>query len=106
MPVEPGRVRAIFLQAAARPSPAERVAFLEKACAGDEELRRHVEILLRGHDGSCVPDLPAGEPFPDLGTLIKGDIPVYQGQAPPEALAVDREIAPVSADEVPRSLIL
>ena len=28
----------------------ERSAFLERACAGDENLRRKVEALLRAHD--------------------------------------------------------
>src|SRR5262245_65564006 len=33
-------------QAAVERSPAERVAFLEEACQGDEELRRAVESML------------------------------------------------------------
>ena len=41
--------RDLFLAALERP-PDERAAFLQEACAGDEELRREVESLLAHHD--------------------------------------------------------
>src|SRR5215469_6116727 len=44
------RVQALFLKALDL-RPEERVAFLEAACAGDEEMRREVESLLT-HDGA------------------------------------------------------
>jgi hypothetical protein len=44
-----GRDVAIFTQALQLPV-AERAAFLDRACAGDEDLRRIVEALLRAHE--------------------------------------------------------
>ena len=40
----------------------DRTAFLEKACRGDENLRRKVEALLRAHDriGNFLEELPTG----------------------------------------------
>jgi eukaryotic-like serine/threonine-protein kinase len=42
-------IERLFHEALARP-PAERAAFLEKACAGDDELRREVESLAKSDD--------------------------------------------------------
>src|SRR5688500_14551931 len=55
-----------ILDAAIRkPSLAERAAFLEGACAGDERLRREVESLLEAHqatgDFMAVPVTPHDE---------------------------------------------
>src|SRR4030095_6005665 len=42
--------------------PAQRAAFLEAACAGDEELRREVASLIRSHqDADGLIDLPVLE---------------------------------------------
>jgi WD40 repeat protein len=41
--------RAIFFAALDRDDQAERAAYLDEACAGDPELRRRVEALLRSH---------------------------------------------------------
>jgi tetratricopeptide (TPR) repeat protein/tRNA A-37 threonylcarbamoyl transferase component Bud32 len=41
--------RDIFIGALQRPEPARRAAYLEQACAGDEALRRRVEVLLGAH---------------------------------------------------------
>src|SRR5262245_25288494 len=51
----------IFLEALKKPSPDERAAFLDRACAVDDELRRSVELLLRAHDkaGGFLADSPA-----------------------------------------------
>src|SRR5262249_53711962 len=53
----------VFLQALELPSPAERAAYLERACAGKPELRAEVEALLRAHEKSGdlldLPDAPA-----------------------------------------------
>jgi hypothetical protein len=40
----------------------ERAGFLEKACRGDENLRRKVEALLSAHDrlGNFLEEPPAG----------------------------------------------
>jgi serine/threonine protein kinase/tetratricopeptide (TPR) repeat protein len=37
----------IFLEALQKTTPAERAAYLDQACAGNEELRRNVEMLLK-----------------------------------------------------------
>src|SRR3954467_3682413 len=42
-------VKEIFLEASAMP-PAERAAFLDRRCAGDEQLRRAVDELLAAED--------------------------------------------------------
>src|SRR5215469_155115 len=49
------RVQSLFLQAMEM-SPADRVAFLDSACAGETELRREVESLI-AHDGGGVHDI-------------------------------------------------
>src|SRR3954469_5145922 len=40
----------IFMEAIQKQTPEERAAFVEKACAGDAELRQSVELLLKAHD--------------------------------------------------------
>ncbi len=42
-------LKEVFLAALAIP-PTERAAWLENACRGDAELRRHVELMLAAHD--------------------------------------------------------
>ncbi len=49
MSEDPARAVAIFTEALQHPV-LERRAFLDRACAGDDELRRKVEALLRAHD--------------------------------------------------------
>ncbi len=41
-----------LLEAALEREPSQRPAFLDEACAGDEELRREVESLLAAHEGA------------------------------------------------------
>ncbi len=49
MSVDTPRVRQIFLDAVEGHSPEQWPAYLDEACAGDAELRRRVEVLLRAH---------------------------------------------------------
>src|SRR3954469_26018502 len=51
----------MFLEALKKPGPDERAAFLDRACGGNDELRRSVELLLRAHDkaGGFLADSPA-----------------------------------------------
>ena len=42
--------RSLFLEALGITAPAERAAFLDRACAGDADLRRGVEGLLAAND--------------------------------------------------------
>lgn len=62
MSADSGRKVAIFTDAIKRPV-AERAAFLDRACAGDVELRREVEALLHAYErlGNFM-ETPAPEP--------------------------------------------
>jgi eukaryotic-like serine/threonine-protein kinase len=44
------RVKSLFLTAAEKETPGERIAFLDEACGGDDSLRAQVEVLLNAHD--------------------------------------------------------
>jgi len=61
MPIDPGRVQAVFLAAVEVKDPVERAAIVNAQCAGDDELRARVDALLQAHEQS-------GE-LPDVGTL-------------------------------------
>jgi serine/threonine protein kinase len=56
----------IFAAALEKTSAEERAAYLDKTCAGDEKLRRRVEILLRAH---AEPDDILDPPPAKLGTV-------------------------------------
>jgi len=63
--------KTIFLEAAEIASPAERAAFLERACGDDRQLRAAVEALLLSHQRSqAVLDATAAPPAEPLGTTI------------------------------------
>jgi hypothetical protein len=67
------REATIFMAALDKPAGAQRAAFLEDACGGDERLRRRVEALLRAHaEPDEILDRPA-EP-PD-GPAASGSVP-------------------------------
>ena len=51
--------------------PAERSAFLDEACGGDDELRREVDALLAAHQDAA--GFLSRPPAPDTGSLI-GDV--------------------------------
>jgi tetratricopeptide (TPR) repeat protein len=68
----------LFAAALEKESTAERQAFLEQACAGDDGLRRRVERLLAGHrradgilDRAAVPE--AGRPEPLAADRVFAD---------------------------------
>jgi serine/threonine protein kinase len=52
MPVDPQRLKELFLAAAGLPSAAERAALLDRECGADAELRQRVQALLQAHDDS------------------------------------------------------
>ena len=58
---DPGCEVVVFTEALKVPVQ-ERAAFLERACAGDENLRHKVEALLRAHDrlGNFLDEPPSG----------------------------------------------
>jgi len=61
---DPKRELIVFTEAV-KVSGQERAAFLQRACAGDEDLRRKVEALLRAHDhvGDFLEEPPMGPPL-------------------------------------------
>ena len=58
---DPSREVVVFTEALKVPVQ-ERAAFLDRVCAGDENLRRKVEALLRAHDrvGNFLEEPPTG----------------------------------------------
>src|SRR5262245_23341833 len=79
MSVDPNAAKAVFMAALDRSGPAERAAYLDEACAGDEMLRQRVELLLKAHSdpGSflkappAVPGATVDEPHQERpGTVI------------------------------------
>src|SRR6476660_1059959 len=66
--LNPTRVEEIFADVLAKP-PDERAAWLEQACAGDAELRGHVEQLLAAH-------LDAENPLPSPTAPLTTQSPV------------------------------
>ncbi|MDB5293207.1 MAG: pknB, partial [Phycisphaerales bacterium] len=59
----------IFTEALAKPSPRERLDFLDKACGGDAALRARVEVLLSAdaQAGAFLESPPAGLATPEPG---------------------------------------
>ena len=62
MTEQPTAERSIFLSAIEAGSPADRAAYLDRACGGDGRLRAGVEELLAAHDrlAACAPAATAG----------------------------------------------
>ena len=60
MPVDLARLEALFSEALKLATPAERAAYLARACGGDPELRRRVEGLLASHEAAGSFLAPAG----------------------------------------------
>ncbi len=65
--VDPRSVEGVFLATLGKAGAEERTAFLNEACAGDADLRRRVEALLRAYD--------------DAGSFLEHS-PVASGHAP------------------------
>src|SRR5262245_18068228 len=63
MSVEANTIKAVFLAALEKTTPAERAAYLDEACAQDATLRRRVETLLQAHDRPGRLDQPAARPL-------------------------------------------
>src|SRR5262245_47161316 len=80
MPLQANDVKALFLAAAEKPTPAERAAYLDGACGGDAELRHRVEALLKAHDEpSSFLERPAPAP-PGTGEYLSAaDAPAPEG---------------------------
>src|SRR5262245_58435251 len=59
MSVDPNAAKAVLLTAIEQSTPADRTAYLDRACAGDAVLRRRVEALLTAHQEGSFPDFLA-----------------------------------------------
>ena len=79
--------RAIFFEALDLDDPAERTAFLDRACAGDTVLRQRIEALLRSHASAgdflatpAAQQLAAGADMParDAGSTGNKTKPMQQ----------------------------
>src|SRR5580658_10010475 len=72
----PNRDVDIFTEALQK-SPGERAAFLDRACAGDNALRRRVEALLEAHEqaGDFLGEPASGLPTLEPQGLIAGERP-------------------------------
>src|SRR4029453_7951077 len=66
-----------------RATPDERAAFLAEACAGDLDLRRRVDALLRAHDG---PNLLDRAPSDHLAGDVADELPTPDQQVADEVL--------------------
>src|SRR5262249_44706984 len=60
------QIKSLFLEAVEKHAPEQWPAFLDRACAGQPELRRGVEVLLQaqGEVGTAQPSARADEPQP------------------------------------------
>src|SRR5580698_7397595 len=56
MAVDAARAKSVFLAASDLADPAERAAYLDRACCGEAQLRVRVEALLRANDASPMPE--------------------------------------------------
>lgn len=76
MGVEFPSVEAVFTEALEIAAPAERSAYLDRACGGDPSLRRQVELLLDAHDraGGGL-ESPAATPIVILGLTSRTEGP-------------------------------
>src|SRR5262249_34168233 len=95
MPVDPLPLKDVFTEALARPDPADRAAYLEAACGGDEDLRSRVEALLRAseHPDSFLDDLSPPGPADATGPA---------DPAPPHAAVTDTgALGPAAGAVVP-----
>jgi tRNA A-37 threonylcarbamoyl transferase component Bud32 len=100
--------RTIFLAALDVSDPAERLAYLDRACAGDAALRTQVEALLAAHAGAgSFLDVPVVQQVADAALPLAGPTPpqpesgselpsttIYQGRGRVPLPNEDRPLTP------------
>ena len=65
MSIDFAKLQEIFLAAVVSRRPDDRQAYLDQACASDDEMRRQVELLLKAHEeAGSVPSAQTDEPDP------------------------------------------
>ena len=87
----------IFAAALEKANPADRAAYLEGACAGDPEIRRRVEALLRAHDQSgdlLDPPVPGSRPNTHPATDTPAGPPAERPSARPIAEGPGTRVGP------------
>src|SRR5262245_84801 len=67
MNADPNPAKAAFLEAVEKHDPEQWPAFLDRACAGQPELRRRVEVLLQAHREAGTAPHQAGSEGPAPG---------------------------------------
>jgi tetratricopeptide (TPR) repeat protein/serine/threonine protein kinase len=67
MPIDPRRIKNLFVAALDLPDLAARQAFLDRECAGESELRQRLEVLLQAHDApASALNRPLAEIAPEV----------------------------------------
>jgi serine/threonine protein kinase len=93
--------RDVFIEALQRTEPDERMAYLDRACGGDEALRRRVERLLEAH--SSVSEV-LKEPSPIDGTADRTTertaVPTADWPGPSVVAALDFDAAGLPEFEI------
>src|SRR5262245_24391921 len=74
MNASPKQAKAIFLQAVEQHEPDQWPAFLDQACAGQPELRRRVEVLLRAHREAGTAAAQAGVESPPAHEVSAAEV--------------------------------
>src|SRR5262245_31832974 len=83
--------RDVFIGALQQDDPARRLAYLDEACAGQPELRRQVEGLLRLHDGAgSFLENPAA-----AGSMPEADGQAVSGEATGTVIGPYKLIEPI-----------
>ncbi len=84
----------IFTEALAKRTPADQAAYLDDVCAGDADLRRRIEVLLRSHD--------RGGGFLEVPIAIQLGLGGEQPANRPGAASVSPPLEPTVAHQSPR----
>src|SRR5262249_23202376 len=78
----------IFVMALEKTEPSKRAAYIERACAGNADLRRRVEALLRAHERSGdILDAPVQGPGPSTYRDVVQAVAPIAGWPPPGPIA-------------------
>jgi WD40 repeat protein/serine/threonine protein kinase len=75
MAIDPQRVKTLFLATADIASPADRIAFLDRECAGNPELRQRVDALLKSIE---QPDSFLQTGVHEARTVAPVDLPLFE----------------------------
>jgi len=92
----PSRVEEIFLAALERGTPQERAAYLDEACRGDPELRRHLDWLLKAHpQAGGFLEKPALERIEAVTTIDRGGLPAHHAESAAQSETIEDAPSPV-----------